>query len=332
MATQLELFSSPRVVHVRLVAQSIWKNSWFGWLMIGAFVLWYAWWCFHVPSPAKAATVLAVIAAIMAYRGEPEGFEKLFWTIVLFAFLFMELKAIDHKESSDEIQRSAARTQEAKNFETIGEGISAQISQSQQAFSATMTSMKGLLNESREHFGTTIEAVTGGDGMCFLYFSINEWNKSILVNASTPGNQFALHSVKADMFNFARQKEVKLSGGTKEQFDTYMRTLTAARQEVSWNIGDIPSGLWTGKEVAILPFDGRDAQGFNVTFEASNGKWDEFFRGRRTAQGKWIYALRLEGPYTVSKKGEKTGPYKDKSFEIIDPDYPKKDGKVDWED
>jgi hypothetical protein len=94
MPVQLELFTSPRIVRARILAQSIWKNRWFGWVMIALFSLGYLWWCFHIPSPAKAATVLAVIAAIMAYRGEPEGFEKLFWMLVLFGFLFVELHVL----------------------------------------------------------------------------------------------------------------------------------------------------------------------------------------------------------------------------------------------
>jgi hypothetical protein len=143
MAMQLELFRSPAMVRTRLVAQSIWKNRWFGWVIIAVFALWYLWWCFHIPSPAKAATVLAVIAAIMAYRGEPEGFEKLFWTLVLFAFLLVELTAIDRKEYAEKLAHDADVKKQDSQFTDIGTGIK--------------TGVQGILDESHRQFEKTIE-------------------------------------------------------------------------------------------------------------------------------------------------------------------------------
>jgi len=143
VATQLEFFDSPMAIRVRLMAQSIWKNYWFGWVTILSFSIWYAWWCYHIPSPAKAATLLAVIAAIMAYRAEPEGFEKLFWTLVLFGFLFLELHAIDHKEILDAQERHSTQMEEQNNFRRIGTGITAGV--------------QGILDESHEQFQATME-------------------------------------------------------------------------------------------------------------------------------------------------------------------------------
>jgi len=126
MAMQLELFRSAWAVRFRVVAERIWRNPWFGWLLIGASASWYAWWCFHIPSPAKAATVLGFIAAVMVFRGEPDGVEKFFWTIVLFSFLLLEIKAIDHKDHLDELARQNAEARETKSFGDIGEGINKQ--------------------------------------------------------------------------------------------------------------------------------------------------------------------------------------------------------------
>lgn len=163
MPIQLEFFYSPWAIRVRSMAQSIWKNRWFGWLMIGGFALWYAWWSYNIPSPAKAASVLAVIAAIMPFRGEPEGFEKFFWTIVLFAFLFMELRAIDHKEHVDEVQRQIARTQEAINFNAIGTGITAAINQSQTQFQKTTSQASSQFDATMNKAGENLNHMTGGD-------------------------------------------------------------------------------------------------------------------------------------------------------------------------
>lgn len=111
--------------------------------MIGAFSLWYARWCYNLPSPAKAATVLAVIAAIMSYRGEPEGFEKMFWTLVLFAFLFVELRAIDHKDQFDELARQGQERIEENNFRLVGRGIETLLSRTT-ALDALQEALAGI--------------------------------------------------------------------------------------------------------------------------------------------------------------------------------------------
>jgi hypothetical protein len=173
MATQLELFHSPQVVRLRLVAQSIWKNRWFGWVMIDAFSLWYAWWCFNLPSPAKAATVLAVIAAIMAYRGEPEGFEKLFWTLVLFAFLFVELRAIDYKEFLDKQTQAITKAAEDKQFTDIGTGITSGVqgimAQNSLQFQHTVAQQSQQFDATMKKVQVNINEVTGGNSYAIVY-------------------------------------------------------------------------------------------------------------------------------------------------------------------
>jgi hypothetical protein len=150
---QLELFRSQHVARlraVRMAAQSVWKNPWFGWLLILGFAIWYAWWALPIPSPAKAATVLGVIAAIMALRGDPEGYEKMFWIIVLFAFLFMEIKAIDHKEREDESLRQAQRAEESRQFQQIGDGIQKTINQDEKQFEATAAGLNSAITSSTQ--------------------------------------------------------------------------------------------------------------------------------------------------------------------------------------
>ena len=169
MARQLELFQSYRAVWLRTLAQSVWHHRWFGWVMIIGFSAWYTWWGYHIPSPAKAATLLAVIAAIMAYRGEPEGFEKLFWTIVLFAFLFMELSAIDHKEKIDEETRQESRIEEAKAFEKIGQGIQKSIDQSDSQFRQTVAQQSQHFDATMKESRMNVDEITGGDSYVIVY-------------------------------------------------------------------------------------------------------------------------------------------------------------------
>ena len=130
--------------------------------MMGGFAIWYLWWCYHIPLPTEAATVLAVIAAIMAYRGEPEGFEKMFWTIVLFAFLFLELHAIQHKDAIDQQSNKAAQEGAEAHFRDIGKGITRAIEQGNEEFRETVD------QESRDFAATmskaqaNLDAITGG--------------------------------------------------------------------------------------------------------------------------------------------------------------------------
>ena len=131
------------MMRARLVAEAIWRSRWFGWVMIGIFLLWYAWWWCHIPSPAKAATVLAVIASIMAYRVEPGDFEKLAWTVVLFAFLFMELRAIDYREDQEKIAHDAEVLRQAQEFSAIGTSI--------------QTGVQGILKQSHDEFAQTVQ-------------------------------------------------------------------------------------------------------------------------------------------------------------------------------
>jgi hypothetical protein len=152
MATQLEMFRSSWAVHVRLMAERIWKKSWFGWLLIGASASWYAWWCFHIPSPAKAATVLGFIAAVMVFRSEPGGIEKFFWTIVLFSFLLLEIKAIDQKDHLDEVAR---QTTESKEREARA--------QERTSFQELIATEQGLFKHETDLSNETTAQLTGGD-------------------------------------------------------------------------------------------------------------------------------------------------------------------------
>jgi hypothetical protein len=56
-------------------------------------LLWY--WEWHIPSPGVGVAAMAVAASLMSLSGEMEGREKLAWTILLFAFLFLEITSIN---------------------------------------------------------------------------------------------------------------------------------------------------------------------------------------------------------------------------------------------
>jgi len=169
MARQSELFRPTWMVTIRIMAEQFWKNPWFGWGLIGLFAVWYATWCFHIPSPAKAATVLGFIAAIMVFRGEPGGIEKFFWTIVLFSFLLLEIKAIDHKDYLDEVSRQMAEVRETKSFDDIGRGINNQSRLSQQQFEETVAQQSLQFDATMKKAQINIDEVTGGSSYAIVF-------------------------------------------------------------------------------------------------------------------------------------------------------------------
>lgn len=153
MSRQMEAFKSRLVASVRTSTQSLW-NRW-GLVTIVAFTLWCLRWEFHIPSPAKAATVLAVLSAIMALSGDANRFEKVTWVFLLFAYLIVELTAIDYKDYQDEDLRRKQRAEEGRNFKRIGEGIQQTISQSEKQFEATAAGLNNAIAASTQAMKNT---------------------------------------------------------------------------------------------------------------------------------------------------------------------------------
>jgi hypothetical protein len=104
-------------IQVQEFSEQIWRSSKFGLSVILAGSLLYLYWAFHIPSPGKAVAALAVAAAIMTFRGEIGGLEKFFWMAMLFVFLFMELRAIDHDRAIYSAEQVKARREEAAAFD-----------------------------------------------------------------------------------------------------------------------------------------------------------------------------------------------------------------------
>ena len=83
-------------------ADAAWNNPYLVWTLLaiaGAFCIY---WHLRIPSPGKAVTVMAVVAAVMALRGEMGGFEKFAWLTLLFLFLVIEIRAIDKDREAHE--------------------------------------------------------------------------------------------------------------------------------------------------------------------------------------------------------------------------------------
>jgi hypothetical protein len=324
MAMQLELFRSPWAVKFRVMAGRLWKNPWFGWFLIGAFASWYAWWCFQIPSPAKAATVLGFIAAVMVFRGEPEGFEKFFWTIVLFAFLLLEIRAIDHKDHLDELARQSAETRETKSFSEIGEGINKQSRQSQQQFEETVAQQSQDFDETMSRsdvimkgLGDSMRMQTGGDSFAYVTFTVEPGNMSIelggkktvlslkpgppappqfLVSITSRG-KYPLRNVHVWMMDKERTEQA-MSEFSKHPEGDFSKAVRAgdAYYDVPYlrpQSREAPSG--DVQLLGLYPFPVGDSKDVDVSFSSLNGYWNERLH-LRNKNGSWHESLSVMGP------------------------------------
>jgi hypothetical protein len=160
--TLVRFFSSARRFAVEFVnaIEQVWKKSWFGYLLIAGSLSVLLWFYRHLPPSGYAATTLAVVAGVMALRAEMGGREKWLWFGLLFAFLGVEIRAINND-----------RHDQNQQFHTIASGLETSISQgttaitqSQQEFQSTMNEMKGILTKE----DNTLTQTMGGAGYPFF--------------------------------------------------------------------------------------------------------------------------------------------------------------------
>jgi hypothetical protein len=249
----------------RAIAKSApWEARWFGWALL---LLWLAlsvWWYFHVPSPGKAVAALAVAAAMMSLRPQVSTWEKSAWMVVLCAFLFLELQAIN----SD---RAAASAQVAEERQHQDHKFAAILDENQKAFDATMAQTKSLTELSTEN----LNQVTGGNSYPFVMpaeFMPEQGGErfssgSLHIHGANP-----LHGVNVSAFG----PEGWITPGT--DYGTVLST----------EIG-------RGRPEILFRFkDGSKEVGFNVWINASNGTYFEYVRFRKSPDdSKWRWAFRV---------------------------------------
>ena len=115
----------------RTKTEEMWRKSSFGYFLViiavGFAVLWY----FRVPPPGYSVTAMGVAAGVMALRAEMSGREKWLWTLILFAFALVEIRAISHDRTVHDKEQAETRAHEAQSFSLIGTGIQQSIEESQ---------------------------------------------------------------------------------------------------------------------------------------------------------------------------------------------------------
>src|SRR4029077_3820874 len=115
--------------------EEVWERPMLGYVFLAAAGALIVYWHLSVPPPNYAVVAMGVAAALAALRPAMRGREKWLWTVAMFAFAWIEIRAVnvDRKKSED-------------NFSQISEGLKTSIKQSKDDFDATMRAAN-ILNE-----------------------------------------------------------------------------------------------------------------------------------------------------------------------------------------
>jgi hypothetical protein len=142
----------------------------------------------HTPSPGKAVAVLGVAAVIMAARGDEMGHpEKVMWMSLVFALLFVEIRALNNDKLESEKRQAATLREERQHFSEVGDGIKAAmrtgqqqfqqtLSDNQTKFAAVMDRTQNILRSTEKTADTAshaVEALTGGKSYPLAGISYN---------------------------------------------------------------------------------------------------------------------------------------------------------------
>jgi hypothetical protein len=169
----------------------------------------------------------------------------------------------------------------------------------------------------RQNIGET----TGGDSFCYLAFTPMGGSRFLLV--AIPKGRFPLRNVTASINDVEKFK--KATTGKPITFDTILNP--SVRYTRNLTIGDLPRESQHAGKVGFPEYDADDSsnyQALNIFFLALNGAWTEMVRMKRV-DGKWVQATRVI---------TSTGPDVNKEkilFEQVNPQYPEKAGKINWD-
>lgn len=161
---EARLWIPARLNRVRNLLADYWCSELFG---VGAIVVASGvglWWALTPPPPGYSVAVLALLAILVSFRTEITHRERVLWIGVVGLFMFLEFGAIQKDRREHESAEAAARAAEAYNFARITYGLTSQIRQEQQQFSATMEKASNILSLSQRN----IEISWGGEGFPVL--------------------------------------------------------------------------------------------------------------------------------------------------------------------
>jgi hypothetical protein len=228
------------------------------------------------------------------------------------------MRSVYKDRDEHDAQQAATRERETKSFETIADGITQAIRESDRNFSEVMKRSNLILGGVTD----TIKTETGGDSFAYITFTA-EPNQQFVV-AITSHGKYPLRGVHVTMMDEEREIQAmqeynKHPGGDimamARAGDTYYQVPYLRPQSPEGPSGDV-------EMLGAYPFGTKNSNDLTVAFSGPNGYWNERLHLRRI-NGTWHQALSVMGP-TVKQALH--------PFIYFDRDYP--EGKAlaekDW--
>jgi Ca2+/Na+ antiporter len=306
---------------IRERLDSSWKSPWMGAIVLVVFWIAAIHWLFVTPSPGKSVAVLAVVATVMTFRGELGGVEKTFLTLVLFLFVFIEVKAIDKDQAKNDQQQKIF-------FQTQKENFSGVTTQASKDFASTTSGLRTAINGLNTVLGTTqgiaqlakenLENVTGGNRVLALEIVPGLDQEDVGRAFVFSPDRGIVRNVHIRVVNFALFDQ-----DVKTMRPTALGGITA--HDIDFEVGDIGLGEGENLQPPIILGPGEFVR-FNIFFSGLNGMWMENLYMRKKG-GHWFEAFRVFRKYTKLT----TQTDRDVVYKQIGKGYLEKNEKMNWD-
>jgi hypothetical protein len=170
-------------MQVRAWLEALWEERWFGIALTSLFTAGCFYLQWNTPGPGVSVAVMGVAAAVMTARAKASGPEKAVWMLIITSLLISEVLALrkDRREHDNQIARVlseevGARREAKTNFEGIGGGIKAAISQSEDQFEETVSQQSHHFDATMKKEQMNFDALTGGDSYAVVIPDFMESN------------------------------------------------------------------------------------------------------------------------------------------------------------
>lgn len=259
----------------------------------------------HNPPVGVYIAIMGPVAAAVTFRKEPCKKEKAAWILLMTLLMFAEIRNLyvadaDQLAKFERISDALDVTQRGLNAAARGIDESAAV-------------LKVLAEQSTKissGIGNVANLQIGGDSFCFFSFVPgNTAPPAINIGVQQEG-RYPLRSVSANMWDSKQMNEVM----------TGKRGPSKGIPNLNFFVGDLAKGAF--KNFARYDSSADELTGdklrFDIMFNALNGGWFETALLRKV-NGRWTQAIQV-----------RFEPLKKKNFEMVDKDYPRVNGKVDW--
>ena len=282
--------------------EQVWKNAWFGYLLIAVSVSVALWLVWHLPPPGFAIGALAVVAGVMALRPDMGGWEKWFFFVLLLAFMVIEIRAIT-KDRQDQDER----------FFTIARSLQTTVQNSATA----INSLDRLIREDRQHFdeamigiSASVKTQTGGDSFAYITFTAQPAPGQLKFPASpaphflvaiTSHGRYPLREVHATMTDDSQLMDALQQLKTYPEANQlavmqYTDTRYVVRYVVPYLRPQSPEAPTGQVEVlGVHPLPKGNTNTLEIAFSSLNGYWNEKLH-LGLVDGTWRQCLSVMGP------------------------------------